>query len=912
VDHVVFLLLGLANGAVFASLALALVVTYRSSGVINFGTSAIALYTSYQYAFLRDGELLVLLPGLPNTVDLGGPVAFVPAVLIALAMSALLGLLLYLLIFRALRTAPAVAKAVASLGILVVITGLMVIRLGTRPVNVADILPSDVWSIGDVRVSADRVYFSFTVVLVAALLWAFFKFTNFGLATRAAAETEKGAYLSGLSPDRLAAVNWMISAAVAGGAGILIAPIVPLVPIAYTLFIIPALAAAIMGRFQHILPAVAGGLAIGMLQSEFQYLVTQYDWLPSSGMPELVPLLLILLVLVVRATPLPSRGAVIQRNLGKAPRPRSIGVPAATGLVVGAISVVVLDGPWRAALITSFIFGIISLSYVVVTGYAGQVSLAQLTLAGAAGFLLGPITTSWDVPFPFAPVLAALGAMAIGVVVGLPALRVRGLPVAVVTLALALVLEAMWFRNLDFVNSGGSVNDPPSIFGIDLSVGSGAEFPRVAFGLTALVMLVLVAMGVAWLRISSFGSEMLAVRANERSAAAAGVSVVRVKIIAFALGSFIAGIGGSMLGYRLGTVTFESFFILLGLSVLATSYLAGITSVSGGVLAGILAFGGIVTEISDELFGSADYYNVITGVLLVVTVIVNPEGIVGPAHELIHARRLGPVGDIGPAMNRESDSQIKRSDVRRNSRPLRIEGVTVRYGGVVATENVTLEVAPGAIVGLIGPNGAGKTSLIDAITGFTPADGTICLGDERLEGRPPHHRIRAGLGRTFQAIELYDDLSVTENVVVGQAAQRGRPSSATADLDRTFDLLRLTDLRDRPAAELSQGQRQLVSIARALVGDPEVLLLDEPAGGLDSHESQWLGDRIREIAASGVGVLLVDHDMHLVLGLCDDIEVLDFGRQIASGTPAQIRVDPVVTKAYLGSTHTGEDVEVGS
>jgi ABC-type branched-subunit amino acid transport system ATPase component/branched-subunit amino acid ABC-type transport system permease component len=911
VEHVVFLLLGLANGAVFASLALALVVTYRSSGVINFGTSAIALYASYQYAFLRQGELLVLVPGLPNTIDLGSEVPFLLAVVVALATASLLGLLLYLLIFRPLRTAPAVAKAVASVGILVVITGLMVVRIGTRPINVKDILPTDIWTVGDVRVSSDRVWFAVLVVLVTVVLWAFYKFTGFGLATRAAADTEKGAYLSGLAPDRLAAANWMISAAVAGGAGILIAPIVPLVPIAYSLFIIPALAAAILGRFQHMLPAVLGGLAIGMLQSEGQFLANQHSWLPSSGVPELVPLILILLVLVVRAAPLPGRGTVVQRNLGRAPRPKAILVPAVAATVVGAIGVVLLDGQWRAALITSFIFGIISLSYVVVTGYAGQVSLAQLTLAGAAGFLLGPITTSWDVPFPVAPILAALGAAVIGVVVGLPALRVRGLPVAVVTLALALVLEAMWFRNLDFVNSGGSRNDPPSLFGLDLGIGSGVEFPRLEFGLTVLAILALVAVGVALLRLSRFGSEMLAVRANERAAAAAGVSVVRVKVLAFAIASFIAGIGGSLLGYRLGSVTFESFSVLLGLSVLATAYLAGITSVSGGLLAGLLAFGGIVTKLSDELLGAAEYYNVITGALLIATIVLNPEGIVGPLHEVVQRRRLGTSGDKGPSMVREAGSTIREATAQRQGRSLRVESVTVRYGGMIATQDVSLEVPPGRIVGLIGPNGAGKTTLIDAITGFTPARGDIRLGDQELSGLAPHRRIRAGLGRTFQAIELYDDLSVTENVIVGEAGARARAGhSETGGLERTFELLHLSDLRDRPAQELSQGQRQLVSIARALVGDPEVLLLDEPAGGLDSNESQWLGDRIREIAASGVGVLLIDHDMHLVLDLCDEIQVLDFGRIIASGTPAEIRVNPLVAEAYLGSTHTGEDVEV--
>ena len=878
--------------------------TYRSSGVVNFATGAIALYTSYAFAFLRQGELLVLVPGLPAKVDLGWEFPLALAIVTALVMAAVLGLLLYVLVFRPLRQAPAVAKAVASVGVLVVLTGLVALRLGTRPVSVDDVLPSQAWVILGVRITSDRVWFALVVILVAVVLWALFRFTPFGLATRAAAETERGAYLSGLSPDRLAALNWMLSAAVAGTAGILIAPIVPLVPVAYTLFIIPALAAATLGRFQYLMPAVIGGLAIGMLQSEMQFLVATYDWLPSSGTPDLIPLALILLVLVVRAQPLPSRGAVIARTLGSAPRPTQRLHPlTVAGLAAVMVALFLLDGSWRTALIMSFIFAMLSLSYVVITGFAGQVSLAQLTLAGSAGFLLGPITTSWNVPFPIAPLLAALGAAVIGVVIGLPALRVRGLPVAVVTLALAVVLETMWFRNSDYVGSAGTVIEDPSLLGLDLGVGSGAAFPRVEFGLMVLIVLVAVAGGVSYLRTSRLGSEMLAVRANERAAAAAGVSVVRVKVMAFAIGSFIAGLGGAMYGYRLGSVTFDSFTALLGLGLLATVYITGITSVAGGVLAGFGADGGLFGKILDSWIGSADYFQIIVGVGLILTVIFYPEGWVGVVVDQWKAltRRLSRgAGNVGAVESFGVVGEVVAPVAP--ATPLRFDGLTVRYGGVVAVDDVSFSVEPGTVVGLIGPNGAGKTTLIDAVTGFTPYEGTVTMGDDPLDGAPPHRRTHSGLARTFQAIDLYDDLSVRENVIVGQAAARGR-SIDPPDLDRVLASVGLEEVAERQASELSQGQRQLVSIARALVGGPTVLLLDEPAAGLDSTESAWLGERIRAIADSGVAVLLVDHDMHLVLTLCDQIQVLDFGRLIATGTPDQIRRDPVVGAAYLGETH---------
>jgi ABC-type branched-subunit amino acid transport system ATPase component len=225
---------------------------------------------------------------------------------------------------------------------------------------------------------------------------------------------------------------------------------------------------------------------------------------------------------------------------------------------------------------------------------------------------------------------------------------------------------------------------------------------------------------------------------------------------------------------------------------------------------------------------------------------------------------------------------------------------------------VSFSVPRGAIVGVIGPNGAGKTTLIDAISGFAAHTGDVLVSGESIESLPPHARIRAGLGRTFQAIELYDDLSVSENVEVGLTAalHRGEHRLKHAEeaerLDRVFGLLGLSEVRDRPAGALSQGQRQLVSIGRALVGAPEVLLLDEPAGGLDTSESHWLGERLRNIRDSGVTILLVDHDMSLVLGLCDQIHVLDFGQVIAFGTPAEIRADRRVAEAYLGSTHAEE------
>lgn len=924
IQDIQFLFLGLGNGAVYAALALALVMTYRSSGVVNFATGAIALYVAYTYAYLRDGELLIPIPGLPKTLDLGGPLGLVPAMIIALLIAAALGLLMYFAVFRLLRSAPATAKAVASIALMLAVQALLAARVGTTPVSVDAILPNDVITLGSIRIPSDRLWFAAIIVVLTIALVLAFRLTRFGLATRAAAESEKGAIVTGLSPERIAYANWALSTVIAGLSGILIAPIVPLIPISYTLFIVPALAAALVGNFSAIGPAVAAGLGIGVLQSEMTHLQSTTSWMPQAGMAELIPLVLILIFLVFRGRPLPSRGAIIQNTLGAAPRPKSLLVPTLVSIVIALGFLIFTAGSYRGAVIVSFTLAIIALSQVVITGFAGQISLAQLTLAGVGAFMLSRFTTEWNVPFPLAPLLAALCATVIGVVFGLPALRIRGLPVAVVTLSLAVFLEMFWFRNnkLNGGIDGAKVNDA-SLFGIDLGIGSGTSYPKISFGILCLVVLVIVALSVAALRRSRLGASMLAVRANERSAAASGINVSRTKLIAFAIGAFIAGLGGSLMAYAQTLAVPESFSAIGGIAMFAVVYLAGVTCVSGGILAGIMGAGGILFIFLDRVAHVGDYYAVFTGILLVITIITNPEGIMSEIHKQVawfRARLRGkPQGAEISELNVSADDAKPYSG---RTRPvgsdvlLSSKGIGVRYGGVVALDDVSFDVYDGEIVGLIGPNGAGKTTFIDAISGFADATGSVSIAGSSLDGMRPYRRSRRGLGRTFQGIELYDDLSVKENVSVGTTTALHRvsdnPPLDDAGLDELFEVLHLDAVVDRPVKELSQGQRQLVSVARALAGRPRVVLLDEPAAGLDSTESMWLGSRLRAIRDSGLTIVMVDHDMELVLEVCDRIVVLDLGKVIAIGTPEEVRKDPKVTRAYLGATHSREGVGISS
>lgn len=910
-EYFAFLLRGLGSGGVYAALAMALVVTYRSSGVVNFATGAIGLYVAETYAYLRNGELFIPFPGFPSTVSLGtDELSFAVASVIALVIAALLGMMLHFLVFRPLRAAPAVAKAVASIGVMIVLQAVIGIRLGTNPITTSSIMPDDTVTIFGEAIRSDRLWFAAAIVGVALLLGVLFKYTSFGLATRAAAETEKGAYVTGLSPQRIALANWSLSAVVAGIAGILISPIVPIIPVSYTLFIVPALAAALVGGFTNLAPAVAAGLLIGMLQSELVFLQLKFDWLPAAGLPEMIPLVLILAVLVIRGKPLPDRGAVVTQTLGRAPRPQHLVSATLIPVAIALLAVLVTSGGYRAAIILTFIYGIIGLSWVVITGYAGQVSLAQLSLAGVGAFALFRFAENWSVPFPIAPLLSAAVATVIGVVIGLPALRIRGLPVAVVTLAFAVAVEGFWFLNSDYNGGlGGAPIEAPSIFGYELRVDGLSS--RIPFAVMCLTVLTLVGLGVALLRRSSLGASMLAVKANERSAAAAGIDVARTKVVAFAIGSYIAGIGGCLLAYMQGAAIPQTFNAVLGIGIFATVYLSGITTISGGINAGVIAAGGIVFVVLDRNVDLGQWYPVISGVLLILTIIKNPEGIMGGLQEQIRERRDSK-RSREPAL-----PAFDRSEAGADVPPpvpgppiLTVDSISVTFGGVRAVDRVSFDVPRGLIVGLIGPNGAGKTTLIDAISGFADSTGHTEFDGLDVTELAPHRRARLGLGRTFQSVELYEDLTVEENIGVGQRAARPTDDGVddAAALDELCALLRLDGVRHRPVAELSAGYRQLVSIARTLAGRPKVLLLDEPAGGLDSDESQWLGDRLRDIRRAGTTVLMIDHDMNLVLGVCDHIHVLDLGVLIASGTPAEIQGNERVSAAYLGSS---EDALVG-
>ncbi len=863
------------------------------------------------------------LPLIPYRFDVGVR-SFPVALVMTLALAGLLGLAVHLLIFRPLRSAPPLAKVVASVGLMSTLVAMMALRFGTNPRSVRPILPAEKFDLGGVSVPRDRLYLAAVAIVIGAVVWAYFRFTKPGLATRAAAESERNAALRGWSPDLLAGSTWVISTVVSTLLVILTLPIVPLSQNVHTLMIAPALACALVGRLTSISVTVAAALTLGSIQSLLGYGSTR-SWWPGwaqTGLNDAVPFLVLIVVLFVLGQKLPTRATLQPDPLPRVVIPRNrpqVIVP----LIIGAVALVCLtQGSWRFGVITSMILMIACMSIVLLTGLTGQISLAQAGLAGLAGFALSKLAAR-GIGFPWSVLISAAIAAVFGVIVGLPALRIRGARLAVVTLALAVAIEKFVFRNAAFAKLGGEPVGDPYFFGIDLSIREGRNIARWQFGVMVVVVLVLVSLFVANIIRGSAGRRFIALRGNERAATGVGINVAANKLVAFGLAAFLAGIAGSLIGYSRNQLSADSFSTFVNVSFVAFAYLGGITSMSGAMIGGLLAPLGLSYIMTDRLFDLGPNYALMGGIGVILMAIMNPVGIAGAnrqmwdlAKQKFRTRRSVPKeAPVDSAMTVDVPDRIPRAPLApvRAERPLRLRTseLSVSYGGLRAVDLVSLELREGEIVGLIGPNGAGKTSFMDGLTGFTKTSGRIEFLGHHIETDPAHRRMRRGLSRTWQSGELFDDLTVYENLRVAREHDTlrslpmdiVRPRRRTDDrqVATTLSLLGLSDKAHRHPRDLSLGQQKLAGVARALCSGPSVLLLDEPAAGLDSEESHRLGGRLRDIAADGTAILLIDHDMGLVLETCDYIYVLEFGRLIAEGTADQIRRSPAVIEAYLGS-----------
>lgn len=693
---------GIAQGALIAAIALGVVLTYRGSGVVNLSNSAVAMYIAYFYAVLRrDGDIFLPplpnplapiegiinrfqerddwtdLPDWPTRINLGPNMQFWPALIISLFFAVLLGLAFHFLIFRPLRNAPPLAKVVASIGLFLFLPAVIIRRFTIQPFNVRpmpffenDTAPLDL-PFG-ISIGPDALTIAILSVVFTVLLWFLFQRTRFGLATRAASENEKGAVLLGFSPEFLAGANWVGSTLITGLLGIFAATIQRSIdPGVLPALIIPALTAALVGGFSSFGWTTFAAFVLGMQFGLVKFLEVNHGWFPKSGgapLPggeRLVPLIVIVLFLYLRGKSLPTRGAITSGRLPFSPRPPEwtvrFGLPA-FGLGVAVLGLFFFTPAFRLALSNSLIAVIVCLSIVVLTGFVGQISLAQMSFAGISAFLVSKMTmeapvripvyfTNYkltvipEMPFPFPIIVGALVATVVGVLVALPALRVRGVNLAIVTLAFAIAMDKFLFAN-NSVNGGflGAKVDTPELFSeprnvsyriLGLKAGDGLQPNPMAAMLCLIVALILCVL-VVNIRRSATGRQMLALRSNERAAAAAGVNVSGVKVQAFAISAFIAGVAGAVIAYKNGSVTTDKFTFTQSLTFMAFAYIGGISSVSGAIAGGLIASGGIFfTFLSNVAHVPSEFTLILGGLGLIVASIQNPEGLAGAPRILL-------------------------------------------------------------------------------------------------------------------------------------------------------------------------------------------------------------------------------------------------------------------------------------
>src|SRR5579862_2433532 len=494
-----FVVLGFPSGAIYLGISVGLVTVYLSSGILNFAQAAIALWGCYVFAALRTSGKLVFPVG---TVTLGNSVGSAPALIMALVMTVILGEIIHLLIFRPLRQASVMAQIVASVAVLITLPGLAAVRFGTGTVEVPPMLPNHTYNIDGAHIGLANLVIAAIAIVLACAVGAYFRWTTPGVATRAASANQKALGLMGYSPTTLDSSAWAIASVVSALMVILGAPTISLNGAEVSL-VVTALAILLVALMRSLLVIAIASIVLGSAQA----LITLYSvksWWPSwirTGLPEALPFLVAITVLFILGDRIGTRDVTTGAGLPKVRLPRR---PLLTVIVVGGLALIGLlatSGPTRFGVMTSMITMVLILSYTIITGYLGQVSLAQIAFAGASGFLLSKATVNWNLGFPWALLISALFAAAIGILIGVAALRFRGVQLAIVTLAAAVAVQAFVFDNAYFTSAQGNPVGTPRLFGINLAIEGNHNVARLQFGFMVFAILILCVAGLLrWAR----------------------------------------------------------------------------------------------------------------------------------------------------------------------------------------------------------------------------------------------------------------------------------------------------------------------------------------------------------------------------------------------------------------------------
>jgi len=904
-----YAVLGLGIGALYALIAAGLVTVYRGSGIVNFAQGAFVMVGAYaDYEFTTRAGL-----------------GFWPAMILTIAVTALLGALVQLVVLRPMRNSSPLTRVVVTLGLLITLQAAAALHYGHQVLSVPSYLPTrSVDILPTVPVGLNVVIIFVVGLVITALLWATYRFSPFGRLTSAVAENQRATAALGHSPDTIAVVNWMIGAGLAGLAGVLIAPITFLEPNQLALLVVPAIAAALVGNFASFPLAFLGALVIGIGES----LTTRY--VSNPGWSDSAAFLIIIAVVLIRGRGLPLRSFVLDR-LASVGTGRVRIIPLLAGYAVLMVLLGrVLPVEWILPTTVTLVAMFFCLSILVVTGYAGQLSLAQYVIGGLAALVTAQLaggTTHW--PFVLAALAGVAVAVATGALMGIPALRTRGITLAIVTLGLAVVLFSLVLNNLSY-NGGtaGIAVDPPTLFGWSID----PLLHQDRYAMVCVTALFLVGLGIANVRRGAAGRKLLAVRSNERAATALGISVYWVKLYAFMLAAGVAGLGGVLFAFMQSAVLPAQFDQLSSINYVAVTVVGGTGFVGGSALGALLIPNGLFSEIFRNFQALNSWLPLIGGLSVIFVLRTNQDGLFAMNRDLIVAayQRLTGRLSLGrrPASAASSAGEPGHGAAWPATHPavppakavrvapvtLRADGLRVTFGGVTAVADASLTVIPGEVTGLIGPNGAGKTTFIDAVTGFVrPSGGDIRLNDVSIRGWKARRRAAGGVARSFQSVELFAGLTVRENLAVAcesggsplrylsDLVRPGRVRLSVAALQAVEDFGLAADL-DRRAESLPFGRRRLVAIARAVAAEPSVLLLDEPAAGLDEVETAELSVLVRSLARDwGIAVLLVEHNLDMVLQLCDRVTVMVTGSVLYSGTPSDVRNHPDVLEAYIGT-----------